>query len=393
MERENLGGWLSRLAVFGLACFLCAPWVLQSNTYYHRLIIVFLWVPAFLHVCLFRKSYPPIHKLFVWLYLALSAWYMLVVVVSDAGWDDVRELKLPFYVALSFLGCMVSAMYLKGRLSGFMLLCCIFGGLAAGFSVIYFYFVQGHIFYYRVVSMGVWRVVIPAAQACGALVILTAFLGFEVKRGIWFICGVLLALVGYGAFLYFNQSRWVWLCLMLAFLGAGVLSRNKAAYAMAAISVLLVAVIAFVKPTIFLGRGFSYRPELWSGGITLLLENWVHGLGFKEYWIEIASLKTSSRHPHNMFLDIGIRFGVTGLLLWLGLWCWTGWRAFKNRNAPLGLAVVALWLYSGLVVLTEGTVPWVKPSPIWFVTWLPVALVLVIDSLARQRDRDRGSPA
>ncbi|MCY1307863.1 hypothetical protein D9M70_578280 [compost metagenome] len=53
----------------------------------------------------------------------------------------------------------------------------------------------------------------------------------------------------------------------------------------------------------------------------------------------------------------------------------------------MGGAAVGLWLYSGLVVLTEGIAPWVKPSPIWFVTWLPLALVLVIDSLARQGER------
>ncbi|WP_137887125.1 O-antigen ligase [Pseudomonas sp. 2FE] len=389
MTRERFGDWLSRLVVFGLACFLCAPWVLPSNTYYHRLIIFFLWAPALLHFCLFRRNYPLIHKPFAWLYLLISAWCMFVVALTAEGWGDLRELKLPFYISLSLLGCMVSAMYLKERFSDFLLLCCALGGLGAGLSWLNFYFVQGNEFHYRVVSMGLWRVVIPAAQACGALVILTALLGLEARRGAWVICGVLLALLGYGTFLYFNQSRWVWLCLMLSFVGTGVLSRSKAAYAMAAFSVLLIVVVMLVKPTLLLNRGFSYRPELWQGGFALLLENWGHGLGFQDFWIEISSLKISSRHPHNMFLDIGIRFGVIGLFLWGGLWYWAGWRAFKHRNTHLGGAAVALWLYSGFVVLTEGTAPWVKPSPIWFVTWLPVAIVLVIDTLVRQGERDR----
>jgi O-antigen ligase len=124
-------------------------------------------------------------------------------------------------------------------------------------------------------------------------------------------------------------------------------------------------------------------------GFNLLLEHWAYGLGFKDYWVEAASLKFSSRHPHNMFLDIGIRFGVVGLLLWVGLWLWAGWRAFKHRQAALGSAAVTLWLYSGLVALTEGTAPWVKPGPIWFVTWLPIAMALVIDMRARSVERSR----
>lgn len=394
MDRGCFGVWLSRLAVFGFACFLCAPWVLSSNTYYHRLIILFLWVPAFLHFFLFRREYPKIHKVFFWLYLATSVWYMLVVFLNSGGWDELRELKMPFYIALSLLGIMVSAMYLKQRFQSFLLLCCVLGGLAAGFTCFYFYFIQGQPFYFRLVSFGVWRVVIPAAQACGALAILTAMLGLEARRNVWVISAVLLALLGYGAFLYFNQSRWIWVCLMLSLVGVGMLSRSKAVYVMAAVSVALVVAVAILNPELMLSRGFSYRPELWMGGLSLLLDNWAHGLGFREYWIEIAALNTSARHPHNMFLDIGIRFGLLGLLLWVGVWCWAGWAAIKHRKAALGGAAVALWLYSGLVVLTEGTVPWVKPLPIWFVTWLPVALALVTDTFARQtRSGNVGSSA
>lgn len=389
MSREHLGSWLSWLTILGLVCFLCGPWLLPSNTYYHRLIIALLWLPAFVHFLLLRKQYPSIPKPFTWLYLAISVWYWLVVVLTFEGQDDLRELKLPFYIAFSLLGFMVCALYLKARFADFLLLCGLLGGLGAGWSWIDFYWVEGHRYGERVVSMGLWRVVIPAAQACGALVVLTAMLGLVGKRKPWELGAVLLALACYGVFLYFNQSRWVWLCLVMAFVGASVLSRSRAAYAMAFVSVLLLAVVLMLKPTFLLNRGFSYRPELWVEGFNLLLEHWEYGVGFKDYWVEAASLKFSSRHPHNMFLDIGIRFGVAGLLLWAGLWIWAGWRAFRHRQTALGGAAVTLWLYSGLVVLTEGTVPWVKPAPIWFVTWLPIAMALVIDMGVRSAERSR----
>ncbi|MBD7978631.1 O-antigen ligase family protein [Serpens gallinarum] len=387
MSRERLGNGLSWLTIFGLACFLCGPWLLPSNTYYHRLIILLLWVPAFVHFLVLRKQYPPVPSAFVWLYLALSVWYWLVVALTLERQDDLRELKLPFYIAFSLLGVVVCAKHLKERFADFLLLCGVLGGLGAGWSWIDFYWIEGHRYGERVVSMGLWRVVIPAAQACGALVILTAMLGLMGKRKLWELGAVLLALACYGLFLYFNQSRWVWLSLAMAFVGGGIISRHRTVYAMALASIVLLAIVLWLKPTFLLNRGLSYRPELWREGFNLLLSNWEHGLGLNEYWIEADVLKFSSRHPHNMFLDIGIRFGLLGLLLWAGLWLWAGWRAFRARHTGLGSTLVTLWLYSGLVVLTEGTAPWVKPAPIWFVTWLPIALALAIDLRARSGSR------
>jgi hypothetical protein len=87
-----------------------------------------------------------------------------------------------------------------------------------------------------------------------------------------------------------------------------------------------------------------------------------------------------------MLLDIGIRFGVVGLLLWSALWLWCGYRAWLFRHFALGQASMVLWLYSGLVVLTDGTAPWEKPSPIWFVTWLPIAIILVLNKCTAHQD-------
>lgn len=383
LSKERLGNWLSWLTILGLVCFLCGPWLLPSNSQYQRLIIALLWVPAFFHFILLKKHYPSIPRPFAWLYLSISVWYWLVVILTLESQGDIRELKLPFYIAFSLLGFIVCALHLKERFTDFLLLCCLLGGLGAGWSWVEFYWIEGHGYGERVVSMGLWRVIIPAAQACGALVILTAMLGLMGKRKPWELGVVLLALACYGVFLYFNQSRWVWICLVLSFVGAGILSRHRIVYVMAFVSVVLLTMVLLFKPTFLLSRGLSYRPELWVEGFNLLLEYWKYGLGFKDYWIEAASLQFNSRHPHNMFLDIGIRFGVVGLLLWAGLWLWAGWRAFRHREAALGSAAVSLWLYSGLVVLTEGTAPWVKPAPIWFVTWLPIAMALTVDMRAR----------
>lgn len=384
MNKDLLGVWLSRVSILGLAFFLCAPWFLSSNTHYHRLIIFFFWIPSFLHFCIFFRDYPPLSRFFLWTYLLLSIWYILIIALTADDQSEWRDMKTPLYVAFHFLGFMTSAMFLKERLSGFILLCCIFGGILAGISWIDFYFIQDRQFQERLVSIGLWKVVVPAAQACGVLMILTVLLGFEGRRSPWVLCGILLALLGYGLFLYSNQTRWIWLCLILSFVIAGILLKNKKICILAAVSALLMLLILLIKPDLLLNRGFSSRPVLWLGGFTLFLENWELGLGLKEYLVKAEITNEINNHPHNMFLDIGIRFGLVGLLLWVGIWTWAGWKAFKNHKAPLGMAVLILWLYSGLVVLTDGTAPWEKPSTIWFVTWLPLMMVLIMDARSRQ---------
>src|SRR5690606_39723584 len=64
---------------------------------------------------------------------------------------------------------------------------------------------------------------------------------------------------------------------------------------------------------LLLQRGFSYRPELWRAGTALLLENPFWGLGFQDFKLAVPGLKTLYNHPHNLFLDIGIRLGLVGL--------------------------------------------------------------------------------
>ena len=334
-----------------------------------------------------RKRYPSVDKFFVCLYLMASAWFMFIVFLNLEGGADLREFKLPLYIALSLLGCVVAALCLQERFAEFLLFCCALGGLGAGLSWIIFYLIQGHDFSVRAVSAGLWRVVIPAAQASGALLVLTIFLGFHRRRGPWILSVLLMALLGYGVFLYSNQTRWVWLSLVLSCVGGAFVLRSKNAFKTALIALLLIGLVFAISPGLLSGRGFSYRPEIWQGGFALLLDNWLYGVGFKEYWIEIASTPVRFNHAHNMFLDIGIRFGAIGILLWTGLWCWTGWCAFKWRHFPLGGATVALWIYSGLVVVTDNTMPWEKPSAIWFVTWMPIGLALVIDWGGKSSER------
>jgi O-antigen ligase len=110
------------------------------------------------------------------------------------------------------------------------------------------------------------------------------------------------------------------------------------------------------------------------------VEHWATGLGFHEYLIPIPELARSFKHPHNLFLDTGVRLGVPGLILFCSLWLAAGWRGWVSRAQPLGQVLLILWVFSGTSLLTDGIGLWLKPNADWFITWLPIALSIVLAS-------------
>jgi len=172
----------------------------------------------------------------------------------------------------------------------------------------------------------------------------------------------------------------VWVALVVALVIVALLSRNWKINVLFGIFVLSLILVFFLDNGIFLKRGVSYRSELWGQGVIHFMDNWKFGIGFEKFQLAIASSKKTWVHPHNMFIDIAIRFGVVGLISWLLLWGWAIVRAYQYRFTDLGMATLILLIYSSVVVQTDGIAQWMKPNPGWFVTWLPLAMAFALGS-------------
>ena len=152
---------------------------------------------------------------------------------------------------------------------------------------------------------------------------------------------------------------------------------------LALVAFLLIFFLGYIfYPEIYLSRGLSYRDALWVAGIDLALDNWLYGIGDDDYSLLANGVRFS--HPHNVYLAIAVRLGFVAFGLWLLLWLRAGWLAFEARMSCLGNCALILWIYCTLVVMTDGQIPWSKPAEIWFVTWLPLGLVLLASSARSQ---------
>lgn len=190
--------------------------------------------------------------------------------------------------------------------------------------------------------------------------------------------------MGYLLFLIFSQTRGVWLALMAAGVVMLMGTPWRVRLAVAVSLLVVIGAVALYDVSLLLQRGVSYRPALWQGGLQLLVENPLLGLGFHEFNLAVPGLKRLFKHPHNLFLDTGVRLGVIGLSLFLVVWLQALWRAWQARDQALGRALMALWAFSTVSLMTDGIGLWHKPNADCLITWQPVALGLVLAQRRQQ---------
>lgn len=367
-------------ASMGLVVLLCAPWLLPSNKLYHQAIIALLWLPALIELVLVRRPRPVLTSPEALLYGLFAVW-TLVVIGIEGG--DSGRFKLPFYVGLTLLGMLLVARAGLQRFVTLLCACSLFGGLLAGLSWVYFYLYLDHAWGRRLVALGLWDTPIMAAHAVGALAVVGVFLVPTQKGRPWMQWGLLLAGIGYALFLGSSQTRGVWIALLATLVVMAGVTRQRSLLITLVLICSTVLAIFLLEPQVLLQRDVSYRPLLWSGGLQLIREHWLTGVGFHEFFIYLVELDHRFKHPHNMFLNVGVRLGVIGLLCWVALWAAIGWRGWQQRHGELGQSLLALWVFSGVVLLTDGFGPWLKPSADWLVTWVPLGLSLILADAAR----------
>lgn len=366
---------LARWAVIGLLILLCMPWVMPSNKYYHQLIIAFLWLPALL--ALFRGDFRArLRQPEVMLFAALGLWSLLVLLVQGAH-EPLSKAKVPFYVAMTLLGVMLAALDSRWSLEEPLRVSVLLGGLGTAVSIVHFYFIDPEPIG-RLIAIGLWDRAIMAAHAVGALVMLGVFLVSGCKGRRWVVILLVLALTSEALFLALNQTRGVWVALFAALLMLVIAIPSRLGWIFLALVLVGVVGVATLEPQLLLQRGLSFRPALWMGGIQLFCDNWLLGVGFNSYEIVIPAVDIAFKHPHNLFLDTAVRLGLPGLILFLLLWGAILRRAWQNRDIPLGRGLLALWAFSSVALMTDGIGLWLKPNADWLVTWLPIALGMVL---------------
>jgi len=382
----NSSDVLARWALLGLVVLLCAPWAMPSNKLYHQALILFMWLPALISLG-FSQLRPKLPRLDIILLSAFASWTLLVIAINGGG-EPVSQAKVVLYVGLSLVAMLLAARAAHSAVESVVMLAALVAGLGSLVSWIDFYVLTEHSYRHRVLAVGIWDTVIMAAHAVGALAVLGVGLVLKQPKT-WRRSAIVVFVVGACAlFLLSSQTRGVWLGV------AGVMAlallslpwRVRIAVTVAAAATL--ATIIWLDAYLLLQRGLSYRPELWRAGVALLMESPFWGLGFHDFKLAVPGLKTLYNHPHNLFIDTGIRLGLIGLLLFLCVWVRCAFLAWQARGEALGRALLMLWVFSSLSLMTDGIGLWLKPNADWMITWLPIGLGLVLAQRSRYAEAE-----
>ncbi|WP_434653860.1 O-antigen ligase family protein [Pseudomonas sp. R3-56] len=354
---------------------------MPSNKLYHQLLIFLLWLPALLGL-LHRDFRSMLKQPECALFAMLVVW-TLVVLMVEGGDNALGKSKVVLYVTLTLAGVLLAAQNRHWRLESMVLGASILGGLFAAASWVYFYGLSARPLSDRLIAIGLWNTPIMAAHAVGSLAIMGVFTWRSTHLKPALMALLMIAALGYLLFLGSNQTRGVWIGLGACLLVMAMARPSRLGGALVALVVAGVALVAAFEPEILLQRGLSYRPQLWRGGIQLMLDHGTMGVGFHSYLIPVPEIGQAFKHPHNLFLDTGVRLGVPGLLLFGGLWLVAGWRGWMCRAQPLGQVLLALWVFASVSLMTDGIGLWLKPNADWLVIWLPIALSIVLAARGR----------
>ena len=179
-------------------------------------------------------------------------------------------------------------------------------------------------------------------------------------------------------FVLFTHSRTSLVGLASVFVLLLWLQRSRKAF--------YIAMIFFVIATIFIttnfenitSRGLSYRPELWVHTLEKISLHPILGFGIgSDLFIYIEGLGKTFSEPHNIHLGLTYYLGSIGLIIWLLFLASLFSFILKNKHIPMVKIAGLMLIYGMMAGLTEGSNIFTRPKEIWFLTWLPISLLLV----------------
>jgi len=186
----------------------------------------------------------------------------------------------------------------------------------------------------------------------------------------WFVS---LTLFG---FILLSQSRGPLLAFIISITVGSFFGKNwKAIGIFITLFTVLIILIEFFDVGIssFYERGFSYRIELWMGGVKNIAEAPLFGKGyFSDIYIPIGNVMHS---PHNLLLLVSSKSGMIGGGLLLVLISTALTQSYKYFAVSGNWTFLCVFAYFIVCMTFDSTHLLHKPTLGWMIFWLPVSLL------------------
>ncbi|WP_271409503.1 O-antigen ligase family protein [Pseudomonas sp. Q1-7] len=359
-------------------------WVLERSHYsksFYALIVLPALIAALMRPAILGQI---LRNPVVQAFLLFSAW-LLLSLAWTASTDNPGSLaKRPLYVFMLFVGCSVIALQ-EERL---LLVVLRMAGLIAAVAA--------------VVNLAQFALQPPTdgrLAGTGGLMnpLLTShLLGFfctywlaawatHQERVTWL---PLLALVPLIAATLATGSRTPLMAILVSAVWLALLAKGRRSLTIVALLGLAGVALATLLPDAILQRGLSLRPQIWQAALSQVSDHLWLGRGYgSEFQFLVPGVDMIWSDPHNVELAVLLELGLVGLALWLLMYGLALGQCLRSGNHPAMKLASCLLIYGLAAGLTEGSNFLSRPNENWFLTWLPLSVVVALSILQRLKER------
>ncbi|QHG67332.1 O-antigen ligase family protein [Pseudomonas putida] len=379
-EKNWVQAWLG----FGLVWFFGAIALAPSNKVYQQGLVVFLWLPMLLLAWPARRVLVEAWRRqpALWGSIMLLMVWGLISLAWTAAEDASREAKRLLYIFVFLLAFPVLAQAGSARVRHLLQLGAAALAFAALLSIVHFYGQQAMPLTGRLAGIGGISHPILGAYvvAAGALLLL-----YQMPRHRLAQLGWLLALACLGAFVVLSQSRGAVLSLLFTLLLAPLWCRDRLSQVIAIMAMVTFGLAIYFMYDLLAERGASYRPQIFETVLHMITAHPWGGLGLgSSYTVSAAGLEFD--HSHNMFTHVALELGLPGMVLWAAVWLFALGEITRARHTPMGKILFGLWVFSTMAMQFDAASLTATPRAEWFVSWLPVALVMLLPWVRAEND-------
>ncbi len=367
----------------GLFFALTGMLYFSSMGAYHSLTYLFFILPALFLSMTDKDLWVTLWSSLSFRLLLLFLTYLsLSLLWNDPQVIDLKLLKRVFIILFFIIGLVLLANKDEEIIIKILLLSAYVFALVAYYSFPehYFVFVSNYYEGNGIIGQGNLSNPLLSSHVYGVFTVIVMIYFLSVKRD-WKKDSILLIIfAGLLSFVILTKSRTPLVALSCVFLYLLWVYRNK--FVLYFISTLIVFAITYftLNYEILTERGLSFRPEIWTVVLEEVADKPVFGAGFGTgILIYIEEIQANFSDTHSLYIGLLYNLGMMGLLLWLAFIATLLVTGLKNKTSKLAHIGVGVLLYGMAAGLTEGTNFISRPKEVWFLVWLPVALLFAAD--------------
>ncbi len=366
------------LLPIGFLLLLSDLYFLPGRSIHHKLYYGLFSIPTLIAIILRPRELKDIlREPLVLGFILLSLWSIVSLIWSNTQDDFVGLVRPALHMLMLYFGCSLLVKYRADILQPLFFSAATIALIATLYNL--WVFIPNYSPEARMIGAGAFDNPLLSSHAFGFFCIYWLALGMTCKRAYVLLIAAPAFLIMFAAILA-TGSRTPLVAVVLAMVWLSFICWNRRSLALISMLVVGGIVVMTMFAEMILGRGSSFRIELWQIALALIEQRpWI-GYGY-DAALSLQPQGTDEilSEPHNFALGVLYYVGILGFLPWLFMQVWGLYSSWRHRVQPLFILASA-WLVYGIGAgLTEGGGLIPRPKEHWYLLWIPLAVIAALN--------------